>query len=432
MASILLIYPKPNVFKDTRFGFSLNLLYISAILKQYGHEIIFKDYSTDCLNPNELKEILTSVEVCVLELDSFPLKRTTNIKNGEELINYIKTFNQSIKIIAMGSDCILLPRKIPGVDYMFSIEPEKSINDVVDSLLTVKEIKTPEPLKDLDTLPFPDRNLISEFVEHGGTFYKKPNLARSTLVQTSRGCLNSCVFCQRKGWLKDYKIHSNEYVINEFSQLAEHNYINIWITDDNFTFNLNRAKKLLRGLSCSQITQGMKISLSSWTNIDTEFLDLAKLANVTTISYGIESSNSEILAFYKKKVDLDRTRQLIEYANQLGLYSVGNFIIGAPMETNDTIERTFNYILETPFDQVNIKILDYMIGSELYNTISYRLPPGTRHIFACRENGLNNLAMTEMVEKIKEFTNIYNLSTKERLYKKLLNFGMPYEPVDLD
>ena len=89
----------------------------------------------------------------------------------------------------------------------------------------------------------------------------------------------------------------------------------------------------------------MKISISSWTNIDFEFLKLAKKANISIISMGIESANEEILDFYRKKINLEQTKELIAFADSIGIYMVGNFIIGAPMETFKTISNTFNTFL---------------------------------------------------------------------------------------
>lgn len=48
---------------------------------------------------------------------------------------------------------------------------------------------------------------------------------------------------------------------------------------------------------------------------------------------------------------------IIRYANSLGIFTVGNFIIGAPMESESTITETFDLIKECEFDQINIKTL---------------------------------------------------------------------------
>jgi len=87
----------------------------------------------------------------------------------------------------------------------------------------------------------------------------------------------------------------------------------------------------------------------------------------------------------------------------IGLFTVGNFIIGAPMETIETINETFSFIKSCSFDKVNIKTLDYMMGSELYSKINCDLKKESTHIFACKENGLNNFYLQEIIDIKNKF-----------------------------
>lgn len=433
MANVLLIYPAPEFTKDWRFGFSLNLLYLSSILKQMGHYVVFLDYSVERLDLEKLKHLLGTIDVAIIEFDSFPLKRSLNVYNGEYLAEFIKLYSQEIKTIAFGNDCLLNPRSVPNIDYMFEMEPDNTVNYVVQCLLDGIKIDVTKlssmNLDELDDLPLPDRELLNRHAEHGGTINKKANLAKSTLIQTSRGCMNTCRFCQRKGWAKEYREHSIDYVIREFREISSKDYVNVWVCDDNFTFNLKRAKTILKRLALEKITEGMHIALSSWTNIDYEFLDLAKDANISVISIGVESANRNILDFYAKKIDLKKTQELVNYADQLGIYIVGNFIVGAPMETEETIDNTFQYIMEAAFDQVNIKVLDYMLGADLYNSLPNNLKNAKRHVFACKENGLNDFEFDFLRTKIDSFQVQFSKQRRNHLIKKINKYGFPYEMV---
>lgn len=436
MANIMLIYPEPEQIKDWRFGFSLNLLYVSSILKRAGHQVVFKDYSVEKMDQDSLQQLLKTTDAVIIEFDSFPLKRSLNIHNGEWLAGFIKEYRTNIKTIAIGNDCILCPRPIPNIDYVFKMDAENAINYVVQCLLNGVEIDADHlsrmTLDRLDDLPSPDRKILTRYAEHGGAIRRTANLAKSTLIQTSRGCMNTCRFCQRRGWTDTYREHSIDHVVSEFKDVARNGYINVWICDDNFTFNLQRAKKILERLVNEKVTEGMHIALSSWTNIDLEFLDLAKQANVSVISMGIESVSHDILDFYMKKIDLDKTQELINYADQIGLYTIGNFIIGAPMETEKTIDDSFDYIMNVPFDQVNIKVLDYMLGAELYNMIPDHLKTRERHVFACKENGLNDFSLDYLRMRIAEFHEQFALQRKNHFLAKVKKYGFPYEIVKTD
>ena len=292
------------------------------------------------------------------------------------------------------------------------------INVLIATVNIFSEVKIPAILN-FDAIPHIDRNILLSI-----DYYKKNRY--STLLQTSKGCENTCIFCQRKGWQDHYIAHSNSYVLDELNELKTQDYKNIWITDENFSFNLLRAKKLLKEILESSLTEQMNLFISSWANIDEEFLDLAKNCNIRIISFGIESGNQDILKFYRKNIKLARVPQIIQYANKIGIFTVGNFILGAPMETKETIQQTFSLIQECQFDQINIKTLDYMLGSELYEKLDNNLKLGKNHIFACAENGLTTLPLKYLVEQKKLFKATYYSLHKEILKQKIEKFGTPY------
>jgi anaerobic magnesium-protoporphyrin IX monomethyl ester cyclase len=428
MASVLLIYPEPEEDKYPRFGFSLNLLYLASLIKNSGHDILkYMDYSLEYYSLDEFVLYVAQSDFIIVELDSFSLKRSSNIKSGEYIIKKIKKDFPSKIVIAFGYDLSLFPRTVTKADHSLTSNlVEYKILKILNNERTYLDINYNLDNDSFDKLTFPDRSLLSNFIEHGGSHSHSANLKRSTLIQTSRGCLNTCTFCQRKGWHKKYISHSVDYVLSEFRYLQENNYQNIWISDDNFTFDLNRSKNILNGLIDEGTSKNMKISCSSWTKIDKEFLDLAKLANISIISFGIESANEEILRFYKKKIDLEKVQTLIDHANSIGLYTIGSFIIGAPMETRHTIKNTFDYALQTPFDQVNIKTLDYMAGSDLFDSLPWEIKKNKRNIFACRENGLNKFWLSELRYETQSFKKFFNHSKKKILACKMKLFGPPY------
>jgi len=426
MNNLLFIYPKPEFDKNARFGYSLNLLYLAAIAKENNHNVIgYMDYSLIDYSKHDLYKKIELSNYIVIELDAFSLKRSSNASLAETVISEIKTKYPKKIIIAFGYDLALLPRKIKNADYSLSsatIESEfLKIIGYEQNLINYKK-----DTLSFDKLPLPSRNLLPKYIEYGCGLSKTPHLAKSAIIQTSIGCLNTCSFCQRQGWQNKYLTHSVDYVVSEFLDLKMNDYKNIWISDDNFSFNLKRAKEILKKLIEKKNTLGMKISCSSWTKIDKEFLNLAKKANVSIISFGVESANYQILKFYDKNIDLEYVKNLINYADSIGLYTVGNFIIGAPKETAATINNTFNYALETPFDQVNIKTLDYMIGSKLFESLPSNITNNKRHLFACKENGLNDFSLNTLKSEIHKFKKQFALSRTKKNKYKMINFGLPY------
>ena len=407
MNNILFVYPKPQFSKKHRFGFSIQLMQIASLLKKCGFSCFFIDYSTRTFIEEEFLKYLVKNKISdlIIEIDSFSLKRSENLPNALKIIEISN--KEKVRTIAFGYDCTLDKHLPLNANFIINNRPLYEIP---------KLFGMDTSLMSYDDFPFPDRELV---LTEGYYFRNK----HSTILKTSEGCLNSCSFCQRIGWQKEYLTHSLAYVLNEFKYLKQNGYRNVWIADDNFTFDLNRAKVILNELIKSGLTKEMKIALSSWTHIDKEFLILAKKANVSIISMGIESANDNVLKFYHKKIDLVKTAELIEFADSLGLFMVGNFIIGAPMETKITIQNTFNYIKESKLDQVNIKILDYMIGSALYETLKEKKE---HHYFGCKENGLSNFSLEELTSLKNTFLKNFYEGKKSRFEQKVKKYGPPY------
>lgn len=425
---VLLVYPRPAEQKSSRFGYSLNLLYVAAILKNEGYKCTYIDYSIEEYSYIEYVSALKESDVVIIEYDSFSLKRSLNHAHGNLLLRITSEQNPRIIRIALGYDCIMTGEENSLADYTFTRGWEASMVQVIEAFTTIgkpgDEIVSRE--MHFDKLPYPARELLSEYAEHGGNLSNKPLLARSTLLQTSRGCGNTCVFCQRGGWNSNRKEHSLDYSEKEFCEVYDAQYKNIWITDENFTFNLIRAKELLKRVARYVSDKQWCIALSSWTHIDHEYLDICCEAGVRVISFGIESACKRIQKYYKKSINLDEFKELAAYANTKGIYVVGNFIIGAPMETNETIQQSIQYAKETYIDQINVKTLDYMLGSELYKSLPSKLRINNKHVFASRENGLCAFSEEELKKIACEFVAEVKDHHAFRLKEKLFTYGPPY------
>ncbi|MDR2518342.1 MAG: radical SAM protein [Spirochaetaceae bacterium] len=419
MAHAMVVYPKPNEYKKPRFGFSYNWALLGTILHDAGHRVISHDYSCeDFERPVFLRQLWENrIDLVIIEFDSFGLKRSENERHGKHLVQSIKETYPEISVIAYGYYCCITGSDIPLSDLTVK---QNDINAILDGIQQVHKDILLKPYDGFDSLPPINRLLLQSI-----PYFRKNNTY--TLIETARGCGNTCVFCQRKGWQQGYIPHSYDYIMAEFKTIHHQGFKNIWIIDENFTFRLERAKQILAGITEQGITKDMKIALSSWANIDIEFLDMAAKAGVKVISFGIESGNEGILRFYRKNIDLKKAEYLIQYADSIGIFTIGNFIIGAPMETLDTINETAEFIRKCSFDQVNIKTLDYMNGSELYSRLHKDTIKGETHVFACKENGLTTLPLRAIIALKDSFITAYYQERKQRLEKKIALHGTPYD-----
>lgn len=411
--NILIVYPKPDKYKKPRFGFSYEMLTIATVLSKY-HRVNIKDFSCESYNECEFIEYVRRerIDVSFIECDSYALKRSQNIVHAARIIDILNRYTTTV---AYGNYCYITKRNFGNAVHTIT---ENDINCVIDCINQLEQIEHISHVGAYDELPYINRNLLLTIP------YYKTN-SQNTLLQTSKGCENTCVFCQRKGWQSCYVTHSDDYVLGEIQDIKSYGFQNVWITDENFTFNLPRAKRLVTKIIQANLHENFRFFISSWANIDEEFLNLAKECNVRIISFGIESGNAEILQFYRKNINIDNVPNVIQYANSIGIFTVGNFIIGAPMETEETIKETFDLIKKCEFDQVNIKNLDYMVGSSLYESLTDELQTED-HVFACFENGLNNFRLEDIKLRKDAFLSEYYTSHRPILERKIRLYGTPF------
>lgn len=411
--NVLIIYPKPDKSKKPRFGFSYEMLTISTILAKY-HNVHIRDFSCEPFDECEFVEYIRreNIDVALVECDSYALKRSQNILHAAEIIAIL---NQYATTIAYGNYCYITKRNFANARNTIT---ENEINSIIGVINQLEKHNVVPYVEMYDELPYINRDMLFEI-----PYYQENE--KNTLLQTSKGCKNTCIFCQRKGWQCCYVTHSDDYVLGEIIDIKRNGYQNVWIADENFTFNLFRAKRLLKKIIQANLHENLRFFISSWANIDEEFLDLAKKCNIRIISFGIESGNKGILQFYRKNINVDKVPNIIQYANSIGIFTVGNFIIGAPMETEETINETFTLIRKCEFDQINIKNLDYMIGSALYESLDDELKIED-HVFACFENGLTVFKLDDIKTKKDNFLSEYYTLHRSAIEKKIRLYGTPF------
>ncbi|WP_222424212.1 radical SAM protein, partial [Desulfamplus magnetovallimortis] len=215
-------------------------------------------------------------------------------------------------------------------------------------------------------------------------------------------------------------------IYTDFQDLISSGINNIWITDENFTANLGRAKRILNKFAELRGNHRLKIAISSWAKIDKEFVSMAQKAGVSVISFGVESKNRSILNYYNKSIDFKLLDEILEEADRVGVFTIGNFIVGAPDDDEETIQESLNYAIHSRFDDVNVKLLDYMIGSELYERLPENIKKGHIHLFSCSENGLTKHSKAELMAFQDKFLTEFQNSRKLKLLMKINKNGPPY------
>jgi radical SAM superfamily enzyme YgiQ (UPF0313 family) len=230
---------------------------------------------------------------------------------------------------------------------------EKSLEDVKGTAYKKNGsivIAPPRELIDnLDEIPFPAWDLI-DFKEYS----KLPSMnlycaAKPwSIIFTSRGCPFGCIYCHNI-FGKKTRFRSAQNIIEEIEILTKkYGVKEIQIVDDIFNLDLDRAKKI-----CDLIIEkGIKIKICFPNGVradrmDRELIQKLKKAGCYAITYAIETASPRLQKEIKKKLDLDKVKQIIIWSDEAGINTHGFCMLGFPGETKEEMEMTIKYVMDS-------------------------------------------------------------------------------------
>lgn len=370
--------------KTTELWPPLGLLYIASSLRERrGDDVRVIDAFCENLTGLELIERVVEADPRVFGMNC----STHTFLSTIETMRALKERLPGTKLVLGGyhatfaSERIL--REYPFIDFVLCGEGEISFPKLLER---IEEDETPSdvdgivfedngeiinrPFKlidDLDSLPFPARELTDR-VEYG--YYHqniKLTFGRFTTICTSRGCPYRCTYCScAELSLRRWRARSAENVIDEMESLYNQGYECCVVVDDNFTQNRRRVEEICglirrRKIDMQFYCEG-RVDVSSY-----EMLKQMKDSGFNVMYYGVESASQKVLDYYKKNITPEKSRKAIENAKKAGMLVVTSYIIGAPVESREDIQKTIDFIKDSRPHAIQVNILDCLIGTPIWD-----------------------------------------------------------------
>jgi len=227
------------------------------------------------------------------------------------------------------------------------------------------------PVKDLDSLPFPDRGLIKNHREID--LAQKMTGLRMTSFQSMRGCPRSCAFCSEhvvSGKLaKDnhLRIRSPGNIINEINKVAKDYGLEYFKFVDP-TWNISEDKVISFCEEKIRTGNTLPWECNSHASLVTEnMLKAMKEAGCCQINIGCESGSIKILRDMHKGLTIEHIKKAFALGRKVGLKRRSFFLLGMPNETEADIRMTEQLVEEIDPDVFGITILCPYPGSELFS-----------------------------------------------------------------
>jgi radical SAM superfamily enzyme YgiQ (UPF0313 family) len=260
--------------------------------------------------------------------------------------------------------------KEDSIDIVVKGEGEKSLLKIVKELdkgeNISKKIYDLDFIKDINTIPFPDRKVIKN--ERNIEQAYKDNGLRITSILSSRGCPFNCSFCcSHCLWGRVSRLRSAENILDEFEQLIEEWKIDfIKFADDTFTLNKQRiidfSKLKLKKNIKTPYGANAHISL-----IDEDILKYLAESNCQELWYGVESGSPKILKDIHKDINIEKVKKIFKLTKKYGIKTRAYFLLGTPNETIKDIKMTEKLCDEIKPDIVGFSLLAPYPVNEYFN-----------------------------------------------------------------
>jgi anaerobic magnesium-protoporphyrin IX monomethyl ester cyclase len=364
---VTFVYPDLNLGK-----FNLGIGYLSAVLKTHGHRtelIHLKDY----ISKERFSSLLKQSNPDLIAISSV----TNMIIYARQLASWAKEVFSDTPIICGGIHSTLCPEeaiRIKDIDMICVGEGEGALLDLCDRLQDKKDITCIEniwvkkedkiyrnPIRpliaDLDSLPFPDRDLFGR-----GALAEDEKLD-ACFAMASRGCPYNCSYCSNHALKKIYqgkgsylRFKSVARVIEEIeSVVKKYSFKAVIFHDD-----IIPVKK--DWLSDFTIAYKTKISLPFICNLRVDLVDeqtirLLKEAGCIQVCLGIESGNDYIRnKVMNRMISRKQILDAFRLCKEAGIKTKSFNMVGLPGEDMDKILDSISLNAQACPDIIQVSI----------------------------------------------------------------------------
>jgi len=350
----------------------IGLLYAAAGVR--GHDLSVLDAQD--MDYVELRSRLAAAAPAVVGITTM----TFTLVDVAETVRAAREVCPGCRVVLGGIHTHLYPREsldLPGVDYLLVGEGERSFPLLLDAIALGREPREipgvayrkdgeirftpPALIDDLDSLPFPARELLP--VGRYSSVVARRNPV--SIMVTSRGCPFQCIFCNRPHLGKRWRARSSENVVAELRECKALGIGEVLFYDDTFNIDRKRVVAICNAILKEKLDIAWDIR-ARVDLVDEEMLRTLREAGCQRIHFGVEASSDESLRTLRKGYTIEQVKIAFELSRRVGIETLAYFMIGIPGEGRREAERTIEFAARLGADYAHITILTPFPGTELY------------------------------------------------------------------
>jgi radical SAM superfamily enzyme YgiQ (UPF0313 family) len=435
--NILLVQPQ---FKKTERSYPLGLGYISSFLKNNGYKVFGADLAFSSIDGIENTLIKKKIDLIGVSAMSY------NASNALNFIQYIRS-KTSIPIVLGGPHATIQKENLfrathNSPDYAIIGEGESAMFELVTALenkgdvLQIqgliwkqgKEIfanKERDLAGNLDSLPFPDREIFPIFNYNGMLSRHK----YYTQIVTSRGCPHNCTYCPEERLWRYWRKRSPENIANEMQSVIERFGIKEFHIEDSNFFGGDIGR--IRDLCFEIIRRGLRISWQCTNGIplseleDLSIIDLMAEAGCYSIALGVESFNNTTVAAVKRRQDRKIIPAIIERCKRNKMEITCYLVLGFPNQKLKDIKADISYSRKLNFDFIQYSVFRLIPGSDAYEKFCTDRKINKRLKCHILVDGVNEIFI-KLIQRIAYLSLCFKMSVLLFIFKRLKYTKEPF------
>jgi radical SAM superfamily enzyme YgiQ (UPF0313 family) len=389
------LFAWPKVGSSELFNFlPLGIGYLSANLDPRHQKRFFDGVLSGAINEAILADLDEfAPDLVVISVWSF------NFKEAFGLAKSIKEHSPGVKVFVGGPEpsgrVAQMLRDFPWADFSLVGEGEGPLNMLADLVVRGEDttanlaaipgmvfrdgeqiVAVPPEFGSIEDLAHCDYEFIrfGEYLDKGYNYGLHRKAKRTAPVLTTRGCPFNCSFCGARR-INGRKVRTRkvESVLGEMKYLYDRYGVDgINIIDDNFTYHIDFAKAVCRGILDLSIA-GVSLNCPNGVRmerLDDELLSLMRRAGWEWVFIAPESGSPATLKRMKKALSLPTVVEKVKMIQRSGLYVFGFFIIGYPGEREEDIKMTFTFARTAGFDAAVFTCFHPLPGTPIYEDMA--------------------------------------------------------------
>ncbi len=329
----------------------LGICYIASYLREKGFEVkLIAEYQGSI----DYEEII-NFQPDIIGMPMYTVSESAVFTVSSELKKYMPDVRICVGGYSPTFRGAEILKESVDIDYVIRGEGEKAMLRLVTRLAEGGNLKgiggliyregnqiivneDQELEKDLNTLPWPSRDLLAQ---------KKYNIA---LLSTSRGCTGSCSFCITKAFWKKWRGRDVKDVVDEMEYVFRNYDINVFYFIDCSFENPGICYERVRDIAEEIIKRNLTIYYFAFMRADfqrkatPELMELLKRSGMVGSILGIESANEQSLKIYNKAATVEDNTAAVELFSKYGIHVEIGFIMFNPYSTFEGLRRDIDFL----------------------------------------------------------------------------------------